>query len=283
MRQVAIIGAGELGGAIAHLLARRDIARSLVLIDECDRVAAGKALDIAQAAPVEGFATQLSTSNDVASAAGADVIVVAERVQGGEWTGEDAFALIRRLAVSAPQAVVVMAGTAARETIERSVREGKVAGQRLIGSAPEALAAAARAVTALAVNGSPGDVALSVLGAPPDHTVIVWEDATVGGFALAQLLAEPVRRRLTAKIQAMWPPGPHALAAAAVKSIAAINGRSRQLVTAFVAPEAAGPGWGVRARAAAVPVRIGAAGVVEVVMPALSAVERVAFENASMV
>ena len=282
MQRVAIIGAGELGGAIAHLLARRDISRSLVLIDEHDRVAAGKALDIAQAAPVEGFATQVSASNDVSSAAGADVIVVAERVQGGEWTGDDAFGLVRRLAVSAPAAVLVLAGTASRQTIERSVREGKIAGRRVIGSAPEALASAARAITALAMNASPRDVALSVLGAPPDHTVIAWEDATVAGFALARLLDEPVRRQLTSKIQAMWPPGPHALAAAAVKSIAAIDGPSRQLVTAFVAPEAAAPNPGLRARTAAVPVRVGPAGVVELVMPALSAVERIAFDNASM-
>src|SRR5262245_43087711 len=102
MRQVAIIGAGELGGAIAHLLARRDIARSVLIVDDRDRVAAGKALDIAEASPVEGFATQLSSSNEVSSAAGAEVVVVAERVDGGEWTGEDAFALVRRLTASAP-------------------------------------------------------------------------------------------------------------------------------------------------------------------------------------
>ena len=84
MQQVAIIGAGELGGATAHLLARRDIARSIVLVDDRDRVAAGKALDIAQAAPVEGFATQLSSSNDPSTAAGADVIVVAETRSSGK-------------------------------------------------------------------------------------------------------------------------------------------------------------------------------------------------------
>ncbi|HMD35767.1 MAG TPA: NAD(P)-binding domain-containing protein [Vicinamibacterales bacterium] len=279
MRQVAIIGAGELGGAIAHLLARRDVARSIVIVDERDQVAAGKALDIAQAAPVEGFATQLSASGDVSSAAGADVIVVAERVQGGEWTGEDAFALVRRLTASAPAAVVVLAGLTSRDTIERSVREGKVAAPRLIGSAPEALAAAARAITALAINGSPRDVALSVLGVPPAHTVVAWEDATVGGFALTRVIDGPTRRRLAAKIQAMWPPGPHALAAAAVKTIAAIDGQSRQLVTAFVAPD---PTMGLRARTAALPVRLSASGVVEVATPSLSVVERNALDNAMM-
>ncbi|HEV3142133.1 MAG TPA: NAD(P)-binding domain-containing protein, partial [Vicinamibacterales bacterium] len=144
MQQVAIIGAGELGGATAHLLARRGIARSIVLVDDRDRVAAGKALDIAQAAPVEGFATQLSSSNDPSTAAGADVIVVADRMQGGEWQGEEAFALVKRLSVSAPAAILILAGSSSSDVIERSVGEGGVARRRLIGSAPEALAAAAR-------------------------------------------------------------------------------------------------------------------------------------------
>jgi len=49
MQSVAIFGAGELGGQVAHLLARRDVARAIVLLDDAGTVAAGKALDIAQA------------------------------------------------------------------------------------------------------------------------------------------------------------------------------------------------------------------------------------------
>jgi len=282
MRQVAIIGAGELGGAAAHLLARRDIARSIVIVDERGNVAAGKALDIAQAAPVEAFATQLSSSSDPSTAAGADVIIVADRVQGGEWTGEEAVALVKGLAASAPSSVIVLAGSSAREVIERCVREAKVAARRLIGSAPEALVAGARAITALAVNGSPRDLALSILGVPPAHIVVAWEDATVAGFALARMLDEPTRRRLTAKIHALWPPGPHALAAAAGKTVAAIDGRARQIVCAFVAPDATAASAGTRTRTAAMPIRAGAAGVIETVIPEMSAVERVALDNAMM-
>ncbi|HEV3141048.1 MAG TPA: hypothetical protein VGY57_11055, partial [Vicinamibacterales bacterium] len=117
------------------------------------------------------------------------------------------------------------------------------------------------------------------LGVPPGHTVIAWEDAAVGGFALTRILDEPTRRRLTARIRALWPPGPHALAAAAVQAIAAIDGRSRQLVTAFVASDRA---MGSRVRTAALPVRLAAGGVVEVAMPSLSAVEQNALDNAMM-
>src|SRR4051812_39469492 len=55
--RVAIVGGGELGGLLAHVLARRNIAHDICLIDDNGRVAQGKALDIAQAAPVEGSAS----------------------------------------------------------------------------------------------------------------------------------------------------------------------------------------------------------------------------------
>ena len=79
MQDVAIIGAGELGGATAHALARSNLVRSITLIDDTRRVAAGKALDIAQAAPVEGFATQVSGATDVSVAAGASIVILADR------------------------------------------------------------------------------------------------------------------------------------------------------------------------------------------------------------
>ena len=279
MQSVAIVGAGALGGAIAHTLARRDVVRRIRLIDEIGRVAEGKALDIAQAAPIEGFATQLSGATDLTHAVGAHVIVIADRMSGGEWQGEEALMLLRRLTQTSSDAVLLCAGATAREAIDRGVLELKIPRRRLFGSAPEALASAARALVALAVNGSPHDVGLAVLGVPPTHVVIPWEDATVAGFGLTRLLDEPVRRRLQARIPALWPPGPHALAAAAAKVIEAMAGRQRQMISCLVAPDS---NAGARTRTAALPVRMGANGVVDVVMPELSVVEQVALDNAMM-
>jgi len=279
MHSVAIVGAGELGGTIAHALARHDAVRAITLIDESGRVAAGKALDIAQAAPVEGFATELTGTTDLSNAASAAVVVIADRVTGGEWQGEDALMLLKRLTQTASSAVIVCAGASARELVDRGVRELKMSRARLFGSAPEALAGGVRALVALAVNGSPRDIALTVLGVPPDHIVIPWEDATVGGFGLTRLVDEPARRRLRAKVPALWPPGPHALAAAAVKAIESMAGRQRQMVSCFVAPDSTAGG---SSRTAALPVRLGASGMVEVVMPTLTNVDRVALDNAMM-
>jgi len=278
MREVAIVGAGELGGAVAHALARSDAARLITLIDDSagTQVAAGKALDIAQAAPVEGFATEVAGSSDVYRAAGAELVVVADRFRGGEWTGEDALALLRRLQQLAPRAIVLWAGAGGCSAIDRGVLELKMPRRTLFGSAAEALAGAARAMTGLALQGSAIDVALSVLGVPPDNLVIPWGDATAGGFSIVRQLDEPTRRRLERTIARLWPPGPYALAAAAAKTAAAIAGKSRQLVCGFVAPDTAS---GARTRTASMPLRLGPAGIVEVITPTLSPNEQTALNN----
>src|SRR5438128_6121949 len=79
MREVAIVGAGELGGLVAHALARRNGADIVRLIDDNGHVAEGKALDISQAAPVEGFAGTVAGSTDLSAAAGAGIVVIADR------------------------------------------------------------------------------------------------------------------------------------------------------------------------------------------------------------
>jgi malate dehydrogenase len=277
MQHVAIIGAGALGGATAHALARLNLVRTITLIDDTRQVAAGKALDIAQAAPVEGFATQLSGATDVSMAAGAAIVILADRITGGEWQGEEGLALLKRLSQTVGGAVILCAGPTQRELVDRGVRELKFARTRLFGSAPESLAAATRALVALAVDGSPRDISLSVLGVPPAQTVIPWADATVAGFALTRLIDEPTRRRLSDRTVALWPTAPYALAAAATTIVEAMAGRSRRVASCFVAPDLSA---GARTRTCAMPVRLGPAGIVDVVLPSLSAVEQVALDNA---
>jgi malate dehydrogenase len=279
MREVAIVGAGELGGLVAHVLARRDAAESIRLVDETGRVAQGKALDITQAAPLERFATRVTGSTDLYAAAGAEIVVVADRAGGGEWSGDQGLALLRRIGGLAPRSVIVCAGASQRGLVERGVRELGMSRTRLLGSAPEALAAAARAIIALEQQVSPGDVALSVLGIPPARIVILWEGGAIGGLAITRVLTEPVRRRLTEKITALWPTGPYALASAAGKVVEILAGASRQTATCFAAAD---DGAGVRLRTAALPVRLGSTGVVDIVLPELSPGERVALDNAMM-
>ena len=235
MREVAIVGAGELGGLVAYALARGNSADVVRLIDDSGRVAEGKALDISQAAPVEGFATAVAGSTGLSAAAGAEVVVIADRVggpgspgdpRGNLWQGEEALTLVRQLNAIAPRSLLLCAGVSHRELVERSVRELHIPRARILGSASEAFVAAATAIVALEFDVSPRDVALSILGVPPDHIVIAWEDAAVAGFALTGMMSEPARRQLTRRIGALWPVGPYALASAACKVVDAVSGNS---------------------------------------------------------
>lgn len=279
MRTVVIVGAGELGGMLAHVLARRDVAGAIRLIDETGQVAAGKALDIAQAAPVEGFATEVVGTTETNGVAGAAVVVVADRVSGGESNEDDGLRQLRQLSSMASRAVIVCAGTETRSLVERGVRELGISRERIFGTAPEALAAAARAMVALEADVSPSDVGLTVTGLPPGQIVVPWDDATIGGLVATRLLDEPSRRRLAARLPHFWPPGPYALASAAARAIETMFGRSRRLASCFVAPD---DSMGRRTRAVALPVRLGPGGIADVIIPSFSTRDRVALENAML-
>jgi malate/lactate dehydrogenase len=134
-------------------------------------------------------------------------------------------------------------------------------------------------MVALAIDGSPRDVALSVLGVPPSQIVIPWEDAAFAGFALTRLIDEPARRRLVARIAALWPPGPYSLASASAKAVGAMFGRTRAVVNCFVAPDQS---QGVRRRTAALPARLNLRGIERIALPELNGADRVALDNAML-
>src|SRR5688572_32271494 len=84
MTTVCIIGAGELGGAVAQALARGWQVGRIALIDTAGNVASGKALDIQQSGAIEGFHTGLSGTDDFTRVTGCDVCVLADRVRSEE-------------------------------------------------------------------------------------------------------------------------------------------------------------------------------------------------------
>jgi malate dehydrogenase len=73
--KIALIGAGMIGGTLAHLAAIREMG-DIVLVDVAEGIPQGKALDLAQAAPVEGFDSVLTGTQDYADIKGADVCIV---------------------------------------------------------------------------------------------------------------------------------------------------------------------------------------------------------------
>ena len=73
--KIALVGAGNIGGTLAHLIGLKELG-DVVLFDVFGGVAAGKALDIAQSSPVDGFDSNLVGGSDYAAIEGADVVIV---------------------------------------------------------------------------------------------------------------------------------------------------------------------------------------------------------------
>jgi malate dehydrogenase len=273
MSFIAIIGAGPLGGAIAHKLAARDRVREVRLIDEEGSIAEGKALDITQSAPIEGFSTRLSGGTSIMAAAGAAVIVIADQAgSGGEYSAERGLALLRQLARIDSAVPIVFGGATQLDLLRLAAFELRMDPARLIGSAPLALESALRALAGLAVNGSGVEVSLRVVGVPPRGAVVAWEEASAFGQPLSSQMAAHEIAALASRIPELWPPGPYALASAATRASEALASGSRRQFSCFVALG--------RDRAAAMPVELGPDGVSHIIEPALTRQERTLLDNA---
>ncbi|MEA1619789.1 malate dehydrogenase [Erythrobacter sp. T5W1-R] len=74
-KKIALIGSGMIGGTLAHLAAKKEMG-DIVLFDIAEGVPQGKALDLAQCGPIEGFDARITGTNDYADIAGADVVIV---------------------------------------------------------------------------------------------------------------------------------------------------------------------------------------------------------------
>jgi malate dehydrogenase len=278
MSTVTVLGAGELGGSVAHALARAERVGRVVLIDEGGTIAAGKALDIQQSGAIDGFHTRVEGTQDLTRVTGCAVCVVADSGRpAAEWQGESGLAMMTRLNGFVGEAPIVLAGAGQADLLLAAVREAGFRKERLVGSAPEALVAAARAIVALEAQCSPSEVALSVLGTPPFGFIVPWSEAAIAGHSLERVLTQVQVRRVEARVALLWPPGPQALGAAAARVAEAIITSARRapaVLTVF------GGEFGVRNRVGVLPCLLGPGGIIEVRPPALSARERVQLETA---
>ena len=280
MPTICIVGAGELGGSTAHALARGERVRRVLLIDGDGTIAAGKALDIQQAGAVEGFHTRVDGTNDLTRVAGAAVVVVADsgRAPGSqEWSGETGLSMIARLSGFAGTAPIVFAGASHSDLILSVEREAGVERGRLVGSAPEALAGAIRAIVALEAGCSPSEVTLAVLGTPPSGFLVPWGEAAIGGYSLERVLTQVQLRRIESRLARLWPPGPQALGLAAAKITEALVTSSRRTMSVLTV---LGGEFGIRDRAGVLPCLLTPSGIAHIRLPDLHSRERVQLETA---
>ena len=279
MSVVAIIGAGDIGGAVARSLARRTRVGAIRLIDDQESVAVGKALDLMQSGPICGSDTRIHGAGDLAAASGADAIVLADTAaSSAEWSGDAGLAVLRRLKAAGhlDRAVLICAGSAHNVLMQQAFDELGLSRRRVIGSAPESIASAARALVAIEARVASNQVALIVMGRPPDKVVIPWSDASVAGHAVTSVLSAPELNRVERRLRGLWPMGPTALGTAAALFCESVVSGSRRIVSAFVSLDRDN---GTRAPVCAWPVSIGPSGLERVTSPALTARDQVVVDE----
>ena len=76
MKKISLIGAGQIGGTLAHLIGLKELANEVVLFDVAEGVAKGKALDIAQSSAIDGFDVNFVGTNNYDDTKNSDVIII---------------------------------------------------------------------------------------------------------------------------------------------------------------------------------------------------------------
>jgi malate dehydrogenase len=278
MSLVAIIGAGEIGGAVARALASRARVDAVRLIDDNGPVAAGKALDLMQSGAISRSDTRIDGGPDLAAAVGASAIVLADPAGSAEWSGEAALALLRRLKSGGylDRSVLICAGAVQHVLMQRGFQELGLPRRRVIGSSPESFAATARALVAIEAHAASHQVALMVIGRPPDKIVIPWTDASVAGVSVAAALTAPQLNQVERRLRGLWPPGPNALGTAAALFCESVVTGSRRIFSAFVSLDRDN---GTQAPVCSWPVSIDASGLARVTTPLFSVRDQVVVDE----
>ena len=195
-KKIALIGAGNIGGTLAHLAAIRELG-DIVLFDVVEGVPQGKALDLSQCGPIEGFDARITGSNDYADIRGADVIIVTAGVARKPGMSRDDLlginlkvmkAVGEGIKANAPDAFVICI-TNPLDAMVWALREySGLPHNKVVGMAGVLDSARFRHFLAEEFDVSAQDVTAFVLGGHGDTMVPVIEYSTVAGIPIPDLV-----------------------------------------------------------------------------------------------
>jgi malate dehydrogenase len=196
-RKIALIGAGMIGGTLAHLCALKKLG-DVVLYDVVEGLPQGKALDIGQAGPIEGFDAAIQGTNRIEDIAGADVcIVTAGSPRKPGMSRDDLLGINAKVvtAVSeairkhAPKSLVIVVTNPLDAMVTLALRITGFPKQRVVGQAGVLDSARYRAFVAADLGVSVESVSALVLGGHGDDMVPVRSYCQVGGIPVSRWLA----------------------------------------------------------------------------------------------
>ncbi len=290
--KVVVLGAGNIGGSLAQRLAEADLAAEVTLVDIVDGLPQGKALDIAESAPIVGFSTRVTGSTSLEAVRGADVVVeTAGLARKPGMSRSDLLEKNAAIVGSHAEAVRRFAPTAVCLVVTNPVdvmtaffrEHSGLPAARVFGESGTLDAARFRAFVAEALGVAPRDVTAFVLGTHGDTMVPILSLSSVGGVPLTKLLAADRLAKIVertknggAEVVNLLKSGSayYAPTASQAELVRAIALDEHRLLSASAHLDGA---FGEQGVYVGVPVVVGRAGVEKVVEVDLSAGEREAF------
>ena len=195
-RKVSLIGAGQIGGTLALLAGLKELG-DIVLVDVAEGVPQGKALDIAEAAPVEGFDGAFIGSNDYAAIKDSDVVIVTAGIPRKPGMSRDDLIGINSGIIQtvgenikkyAPKAFVIVITNPLDVMVEVMQRVTGLPSHMVVGMAGVLDSARFRFFLSEEFGVSVEDVSAFVLGGHGDTMVPLTRYSTVGGVPLPDLV-----------------------------------------------------------------------------------------------
>jgi malate dehydrogenase len=285
--KVTVVGAGNVGATAAQEIARRDYA-DVVLVDIKENLPQGKALDVNQASAVLGYEPNVVGSNGYEETAGSDVVVVTAGVpRTGDMSRDDLVTTNEGIVASVTREVVAQSRDAILIVVSNPLDAmchvaKSVSGwprERVFGMAGILDTARFSAFIAWETGSSVKDVTAMVLGGHGDQMVPVVSATTVGGVPLRQLVAdekivamvERTRKGGGEIVKLLGTSAWYAPGAAVAQMVDALCLDEKRVLpcTAYLEGE-----YGIDGLYMGVPVKLGGAGVEEIVELELSDAER---------
>ena len=195
-KKVSVIGAGNVGASVAHWLAQKQLA-DVVMLDIVEGLAAGKALDLQESAPIAGFTTSVRGTDSYADTADSDIVVITSGLPRKPGMSRDDLlktnaaivkAVTTEVATTSPQAILIVVSNPLDVMVHVA---GKVSGfdvKRVMGMAGALDSARYRTFIAQALHVAPTDVSALLLGGHGDDMVPLPRYSSVAGIPVTELL-----------------------------------------------------------------------------------------------
>jgi malate dehydrogenase len=196
--KVTVVGAGNVGATCADVLAYREIANEIVILDIKEGVAEGKALDIWQKAPINQYDSKtIGSTNDYTKTAGSDIVVITSGLpRKPGMTRDDLIStnagivksVTENIVKHSPDAIIIIVSNPLDVmTYQAHLTSGK-SRNKIIGMAGILDTARYRAFIAEELNVSPKDIQALLMGGHGDTMVPLPRYTTVGGIPVTELI-----------------------------------------------------------------------------------------------